>query len=68
MRYERHANCGTLGLLEVLKKRGGRTHMVPKMLEYISQNARTELFNTVKITDAVKLTRNLIKVQLPPFF
>lgn len=36
--------------------------MVPKMLEYISQNARTELFNAVKITDAVKLTRNLIKV------
>jgi vacuolar protein sorting-associated protein 45 len=30
------------------------------MLEYISQNARTELFNTTKI-DAAKLTRNIIK-------
>lgn len=62
LRYERHANCGTLGLLNVLKNRGGKTHFVPKILEYISQNARTDLFNTVKITDAVKLTRNLIKV------
>jgi vacuolar protein sorting-associated protein 45 len=61
MRYERHANCGTVGLLNSLKERNGRTHLVPKMLEYISQSARTELFNTVKITDAVKLTRNLIK-------
>lgn len=61
MRYERHANCGTVGLLNALKARNGRTHLVPKMLEYISQNARTELFNTAKLTDAVKLTRNLIK-------
>jgi len=61
LRYERHANCGTVGLLNALKARNGRTHLVPKMLEYISQNARTELFNAVKITDAVKLTRNLIK-------
>lgn len=61
MRYERHANCGTIGLLNALKARNGRTHIVPKMLEYISQSARSELFNTVKITDAVKLTRNLIK-------
>lgn len=61
MRYERHANCGTVGLLNALKARNGKTHLVPKMLEYISQNARTELFNTAKITDAVKLTRNLIK-------
>lgn len=61
MRYERHANCGTVGLLNALKARHGRVHMVPKMLEYISQNARTELFNLAKITDAVKLTRNLIK-------
>jgi vacuolar protein sorting-associated protein 45 len=60
MRYERHANCGTVGLLNALKDRNGRTHLVPKMLEYISQNARAELFNTAKI-DAVKLTRNLIK-------
>jgi vacuolar protein sorting-associated protein 45 len=61
MRYERHANCGTVGLLNALKARNGRVHMVPKMLEYISQNARNELFNLAKITDAVKLTRNLIK-------
>lgn len=61
MRYERHANCDTVGLLNSLKARNGRTHLVPKVLEYISQNARTELFNTAKITDAVKLTRNLIK-------
>lgn len=61
LRYERHANCGTVGLLNALKARGGRTHLVPKILEYISQNARTDLFNTVKITDAVKMTRNLIK-------
>lgn len=60
MRYERHANCGTVGLLNSLKARTGRTHLVPKILEYISQNARAELFNTQKI-DAVKLTRNLIK-------
>lgn len=60
MRYERHANCGTVGLLNALKGRSGRTHLVPKMLEYISQNARTDLFNSAKI-DAVKLTRNLIK-------
>ncbi|XP_053695255.1 vacuolar protein sorting-associated protein 45 [Sabethes cyaneus] len=61
MRYERHANCGTSGLLKILQDRGGRAHIVPKMLEYISASARQELFNLVKITDAVKLTRNLIK-------
>ncbi|XP_055544618.1 vacuolar protein sorting-associated protein 45 [Wyeomyia smithii] len=61
MRYERHANCGTSGLLRILQDRGGRAHIVPKILEYISMNARQELFNLVKITDAVKLTRNLIK-------
>ncbi|XP_055606614.1 vacuolar protein sorting-associated protein 45 [Uranotaenia lowii] len=61
MRYERHANCGTSGLLKILHDRGGRSHLVPRMLEYISTSARQELFNTVKITDAVKLTRNLIK-------
>lgn len=61
MRYERHANCGTVGLLNALKLRNGRTHLVPKMLEYISQNARTDLFNTAKISDAMKFTRNLIK-------
>ncbi|XP_058824961.1 vacuolar protein sorting-associated protein 45 [Topomyia yanbarensis] len=61
MRYERHANCGTSGLLKILQDRGGRANVVPKMLEYISPSARQELFNLVKITDAVKLTRNLIK-------
>ncbi|XP_058057301.1 vacuolar protein sorting-associated protein 45 [Anopheles bellator] len=61
MRYERHANCDTSGLLKLLQDRGGKAHIVPRMLEYISPVARQELFNTVKITDAVKLTRNLIK-------
>ncbi|XP_062533697.1 vacuolar protein sorting-associated protein 45-like [Armigeres subalbatus] len=61
MRYERHANCGTSGLLKMLQDRGGRAYIAPRMLEYISTSARQELFNTVKITDAVKLTRNLIK-------
>ncbi|XP_058452730.1 vacuolar protein sorting-associated protein 45 [Malaya genurostris] len=61
MRYERHANCDTSGLLKILQDRGGRAYVVPKMLEYISPSARQELFNLVKITDAVKLTRNLIK-------
>jgi vacuolar protein sorting-associated protein 45 len=61
MRYERHANCGTVSLLNALKTRNGKTQIVPKMLEFISMHARNELFNTVKLTDAVKLTRNLIK-------
>uniref|UniRef100_A0A2M4ALU3 Vacuolar protein sorting-associated protein 45 n=1 Tax=Anopheles triannulatus TaxID=58253 RepID=A0A2M4ALU3_9DIPT len=61
MRYERHANCDTSGLLKLLADRSGKSHIVPRMLEYISTVARQELFNTVKITDAVKLTRNLIK-------
>ncbi|XP_050069314.1 vacuolar protein sorting-associated protein 45 [Anopheles maculipalpis] len=61
MRYERHANCDTSGLLKLLQDRGGRSYIAPRMLEYISTVARQELFNTVKLTDAVKLTRNLIK-------
>lgn len=68
MRYEKHTNCGTVGLLQILKTRGGRAHIVPKMLEYISQNVRQDLFNPVKISDAVKLTRNLIKVNFFYFY
>ena len=63
LRYERHANCDTVGLLNVLKQRGGDVHVVPRMLEYAGQHARQgDLFNSVKIIDAVKLTRSLIKV------
>lgn len=62
LRYERHANCDTAGLLNVLKQRGGDVHVVPRMLEYAGQHARQgDLFNNVKIMDAVKLTRSLIK-------
>lgn len=62
LRYERHANCDTAGLLNVLKQRGGDAHVVPRMLEYAGQHARQgDLFNNVKIMDAVKLTRSLIK-------
>lgn len=65
LRYERHANCDTVGLLNTLKQRGGDVHVVPRMLEYAGQNARQgDLFNNVKIMDAVKLTRSLIKVRL----
>lgn len=64
LRYERHANCDTVGLLNVLKQRGGDVHVVPRMLEYAGQHARQgDLFNNVKIMDAVKLTRSLIKVK-----
>lgn len=63
LRYERHANCDTVGLLNVLKTRGGKVHVVPRLLEYAGQHTRQgDLFNSVKIMDAVKLTRNLIKV------
>lgn len=63
LRYERHANCDTVGLLNTLKQRGGDVHVVPRMLEYAGQHARHgDLFNNVKIMDAVKLTRSLIKV------
>lgn len=63
LRYERHANCDTVGLLNVLKQRGGDVHVVPRLLEYAGQHARQgDLFNNVKIMDAVKLTRSLIKV------
>lgn len=63
LRYERHANCDTVGLLNVLKSRGGQVHVVPRMLEYAGQHIRQgDLFNNGKIMDAVKLTRSLIKV------
>uniref|UniRef100_A0A6B2ELS1 Vacuolar protein sorting-associated protein 45 n=1 Tax=Phlebotomus kandelakii TaxID=1109342 RepID=A0A6B2ELS1_9DIPT len=62
LRYERHANCDITGLLQTLKNRGGAAHIVPRMLEYAGQHARQgDLFSSVKITDAVKLTRSLIK-------
>lgn len=63
LRYERHANCDTVGLLNLLKQRGGPVHVVPRLLEYAGQHIRQgDLFNNVKIMDAVKLTRSLIKV------
>lgn len=63
LRYEKHANCDTIGLLNVLKQRGGAVHLVPRIIEYAGQHARQgDLFNNVKIMDAVKLTRSLIKV------
>lgn len=62
LHYERHANCDTVGLLHTLKERNGQVHMVPRLLEYAGQHARQgDLFSIVKISDAVKLTRNLIK-------
>lgn len=62
LHYERHANCDTLGLLHTLKERNNNFSMVPKILEYAGQHARQgDIFNTVKITDAMKLTRNIIK-------
>lgn len=65
LRYERHANCDTVGLLNLLKTRGGQVHVVPRILEYAGQHARQgDLFNNVKIMDAVKLTRSLIKVYI----
>lgn len=69
LRYERHANCDTVGLLNVLKSRGGQVHVVPRMLEYAGQHIRQgDLFNSVKIMDAVKLTRSLIKVRIELYF
>lgn len=63
LRYERHANCDTVGLLNLLKQRGGDVYVVPRMLEYAGQHARHgDLFNNIKIMDAAKLTRSLIKV------
>lgn len=62
LRYERQANNETAGLLNILKQRGGDVHVVPRMLEYAGQHARQgDLFNNVKMMDAVKLTRSLIK-------
>lgn len=63
LRYEKHASCDTVGLLNILKNRGAAVHLVPRILEYAGQHARQgDLFNNVKIMDAVKLTRSLIKV------
>lgn len=63
LRYERHANCDTVGLLNMLKQRGGTVNVVPRLIEYAGHHARQgDLFNNVKIMDAVKLTRSLIKV------
>ncbi|KAH8418540.1 hypothetical protein KR009_012162 [Drosophila setifemur] len=62
LRYERHANCDTSSLLQILKTRGGRAPVVPALIEYAGTHVRQgDLFNMVRITDAVKLTRNLIK-------
>jgi len=62
LRYERHANCDTSGLLQIIKSRGGRAAVVPSLIEYAGTHVRQgDLFNMVRITDAVKLTRNLIK-------
>lgn len=62
IRYERHANCDIVGLLNQLKVRSGPTHIVPRLLEYAGQHARHgDLFSAIKITDAVKLTRSLIR-------
>ncbi|EDW42864.1 GM23816 [Drosophila sechellia] len=62
LRYERHANCDTSGLLQIIKTRGGRAAIVPSLIEYAGTHVRQgDLFNMVRITDAVKLTRNLIK-------
>lgn len=64
LRYERHANCDTVGLLTVLRQRGGDVHVVPRLIEYAGQHARQgDLFNNIKIMDAAKLTRSLIKVR-----
>lgn len=69
LRYERHANCDTVGLLNMLKQRGGMVHVVPRLIEYAGQHARQgDLFNNVKIMDAVKLTRSLIKVKFFFFY
>lgn len=65
IRYERHANCDTSGLLQFIKTRGGPTRVVPSLIEYAGSHVRQgELFSTVRITDAMKLTRQLIKVRI----
>lgn len=56
LHYERHANCDLVGLLQTLQGRGGKCHLVPKMLEYAGKH-----FRRAEIFDAVKITRNLIK-------
>lgn len=62
LRYERHANCDITGLLQTIKTRGGKAFVVPRLIEYAGQHARQgELYSSVRITDAMKFTRNLIK-------
>ena len=63
LRYERHANCDTSSLLQIIRTRGGRSNVVPSLIEYAGSHVRQgELFSMVRITDAMKLTRQLIKV------
>lgn len=62
LRYEKHSNCDTVALLNTLKQRDAAVHIVPRLVEYAGQHARHgDLFNNVRIMDAVKLTRSLIK-------
>uniref|UniRef100_A0A1B0C3P6 Vacuolar protein sorting-associated protein 45 n=1 Tax=Glossina palpalis gambiensis TaxID=67801 RepID=A0A1B0C3P6_9MUSC len=62
LRYERHANCDTSGLLQIIKMRSDQAHIIPSLIEYAGTHVRQgEVFSLVRITDAVKLTRNLIK-------
>lgn len=64
LRYERHANCDKVGLINALKQRGGQTQIVQRMLEYAGHHARQgDVFHNIKIMDAVKFTRSLIKVR-----
>lgn len=65
LRYEKHSNCDTVGLLNQLKQRDADVHIVPRLVEYAGQHARQgDLFNNVRIMDAVKLTRSLIKASV----
>lgn len=62
LRYERHANCDTSGLLSVIHKRQGSTNVIPSLIEYAGQHVRQgEIFNPIRISDPVNLTRKLIK-------
>lgn len=61
LRYERHANCGTAGLLQKIKARGGKAFLVPRILEYVSQSGRQDLFDITNLSDAVKMTRQMLK-------
>lgn len=64
LRYEKHGSCGTIDLLNILKQRDGSSlHLVPRLIEFAGQHARqSDIFNHVRILDAVKLTRTLLKV------